>query len=168
MKKCCGIFIISLFIFLTGCSENPVTDQGLSLDKQTGSHKGIINICCLLTDPLSGTCNLSGNIMYYHEIIPAPENIDDLITVRVSLEVDCEMCDKLGMMHPEWSITQSSVDILILSEEGIVILEKNYTVCNRADILLNVNYLVTTEGVGIAGVSIHPVNSFSVSLNTDE
>ena len=167
MKKYCGIFIISLFIFFTGCSENPVTDPGLSLDKQTGSHKGIINICCLLTDPLSGTCNLGGNIMYYHEIIPAPENIDDLFTIRVSLEVDCEMCDKLGMMHPKWSITQSSVDIVIISEEGIVILEKNYPVCNRIDIMLNVKYLITTEGVGIADLSIIPVNPFSCLRNLD-
>jgi hypothetical protein len=168
MKKCIVIFVLSLLIFLPGCSDPSLTDPGLTLEKPAFPHKGIINVCCPLIDPLSGACNLNGKVMYYHEIISSPNCVEGLYTVYVWLEMDTEICDMLGMMHPAWTITESSTDTVIVNEEGIVILEKNYPVCNRVDIILNVKYLITTCGVGIVETSIHPVNLFSLSIKRDE
>ncbi|HSL90965.1 MAG TPA: hypothetical protein VK870_16815 [Ignavibacteriaceae bacterium] len=168
MKKYFVIFILSLFIILPGCTDPIITEPLLNIEKPAFPHKGIIDVCCPLNDPLSGACNLVGTVMYYHEIISTPQFSEGLYIVKVSLEMDTEICDMLGMMHPPWTITESSMDTIIVNEEGIVILEKNYPVCNRVDIILKAKYLITTEGVGIAEISIHPVNLFTFSLNVDK
>ncbi|MBS4035632.1 MAG: hypothetical protein KGZ85_14270 [Ignavibacterium sp.] len=168
MKKCIVILVLSLLIFLPGCADPIITEPVSNLEKPAFPHKGIIDVCCPLTDPLSGTCNLNGKVMYYHEIISSPNCVEGLYTVYVWLEMDTEICDMLGMMHPAWSITESSTDTVIVNEEGIVILEKNYPVCNRVDIKLNVKYLITTGGVGIVETSIHPVNPFSNAIKVED
>lgn len=168
MKKYYVIFILSLFIILPGCSDPIITEPVSNLEKPAFPHKGVIDVCCPLTDPLSGACNLVGTVMYYHEIISSPNCVEGLYTIQLWLEMDTEICDMLGMMHLAWTITQSSMDTVIVNEEGIVILEKNYMVSNRPDILLNVKYLITTGGVGIVDISIHRLNHFSFSLNVDE
>ncbi len=53
------------------------------------------------------------------------------------------------MMHLEWSSSGKSEDSMYINEEGIYILQKAYSITNRNDVVLAVQYLVTTEGVGV-------------------
>ena len=47
------------------------------------------------------------------------------------------------------ALQAKSEDSMYISEEGIYILQKAYSITNRDDVVLVVQYLVTTEGVGI-------------------
>lgn len=166
MKTFAGILIFCVIIFTSGCSDTFITEPTETLNKpgQTyNSHKGKIDLCCPLQDPLSGTCNINGCVQYYHQILSGPNNNGGVYTIQVNLEMCSELCDLFGMMHPEWRVLGSSEDLVFVSEEGIAILEKYYPVCNRVDIRLNVKYLVTTEGVGIVQMMIEPVSLFSLS-----
>ena len=49
-------------------------------------------------------------------------------------------------------------DTIYVSEEGIYILTKAYCIENRVDIVLVVQYLVTTEGVGIPNLWLQEID----------
>jgi len=57
----------------------------------------------------------------------------------------------------KWSVKGKSQDVVTVSEEGILLIEKSYWIANRYDVVLLVQYLVTTDGVGISGVSLAPL-----------
>jgi hypothetical protein len=59
-----------------------------------------------------------------------------------------------GVMHQNWNILGKSEDVIYVSEEGILLVEKTYRVSNRIDVALLVKYLVTTNGVGISSTQI--------------
>ena len=80
-----------------------------------------------------------------------------LYEISLNLEMDSKLCDKLGMVHLEWRIQGKSNDIVYVSEEGILLVEKTYWITNRNNVVLLVKYLVTTNGVGIASVDLIPV-----------
>jgi hypothetical protein len=61
------------------------------------------------------------------------------------------------MMHLEWRIQGRSNDIVYVSEDGILLIEKCYTITNRSDVVLLVKYLVTTNGIGISSVILAPL-----------
>jgi hypothetical protein len=169
MKKLLVFFSVYMIFLYSGCSDNNIIEPVTGLEKPNtiinNSHKDIIYICCPLQDPLSGACNLVGNVIYAHQILPENDNTNGLVTVLVNLEMNTELCDMLGMMHPQWAVTGTSEDIVYVSEEGIVLLTKTYPVCNRTDIVLIVKYLITTEGVGIGEMYItDSVTSFNVAF----
>jgi len=71
--------------------------------------------------------------------------------------MDSKLCDKLGMVHLEWRAEGRSDDIVYVSEDGILLLEKCYSITNRSDVVLLVKYLVTTNGIGISSVNLAPL-----------
>ena len=56
-------------------------------------------------------------------------------------------------------------DTVYVSEEGIVIVDKTYPIRNRNDIILCIQYLVSTEGVGIPNMWILEIDNPEVDPN---
>jgi hypothetical protein len=140
------IFSVLLFI---GCQENSITDPVGTLEK-TGDpvNREIIQMNFVIDDPLAGSIELVGEVYYTHEVFNS-DQLSNLFLVSVSLDLNAQLNDMLGMMHLDWSSSGKSEDSMYISEEGIYILQKAYSITNRNDVVLIVQYLVTTEGVGI-------------------
>ncbi|HEY6436134.1 MAG TPA: hypothetical protein VIY47_06065, partial [Ignavibacteriaceae bacterium] len=71
--------------------------------------------------------------------------------------INASILDLVGRSHLDWRIEGRSDDLVYVSEEGILLLEKTYNITNRTDVVLLIKYLVTTNGVGIANVNVVPV-----------
>ena len=158
MKTFFVTLVAFLLAFIIGCQENLINEPENSLEKKTDSiNRNSIKICCEIRDPQAGVCNLSGYVNYAHQIINRTMNPMGLYEISLNLEMDSKLCDKLGMVHLEWRIQGKSNDIVYVSEEGILLVEKTYWITNRNNVVLLVKYLVTTNGVGIASVDLIPV-----------
>lgn len=140
------IFSVLLFI---GCQENSITEPAGALEK-TGNpvNRETIQINFVIDDPLAGKVELVGEVYYTHELLNSDQHRNQFL-VSVSLEFNSQLNDMLGMMHLEWRSSGKSEDSMYISEEGIYILQKAYSITNRDDVVLVVQYLVTTEGVGV-------------------
>lgn len=140
------IFSVLLFI---GCQENSITELAGALEK-TGNpvNRETIQINFVIDDPLAGKVELDGEVYYTHELLNSDQRSNQFL-VSVSLEFNSQLNDMLGMMHLEWRSSGKSEDSMYISEEGIYILQKAYSITNRDDVVLVVQYLVTTEGVGV-------------------
>jgi len=151
---------ISLALII-GCQENLLNEPGpeISLDKTaTDTNRNMIKLCCQVQDPLSGPCNLNGCVTYVHQIINRAMNPLGLYEISLHLGMDSKLCNLTDMaVHPEWRVQGKSDDIFYVSKEGILLVEKTYWITNRSDVVLLVQYLVTTDGVGISGVTIVPI-----------
>jgi hypothetical protein len=155
MKTLFALIVAFLLVFFLGCQENAVTEPVFPLEKNDKPvTEQYMKICCELLDPQFGLCNLTGCVTYIHQIMNYSPNTTGLYEISLSLEMDSELCDKLGMYHLEWNIKGRSKDIVYVSEDGIAIVEKSYWITNRNDEMLLVQYLVTTNGVGIANLSL--------------
>jgi hypothetical protein len=160
-------FFITLVAFslalIIGCQENLINEPENSLLKKaeintaTTRTTSSLKICCEVRDPEYGSCNLNGCVNYVHQIINRAMNPIGLNEISLNLEMDSKLCDKLGMMHLEWRIQGKSNDIVHVSEEGILLVEKTYWITNRNDVVLLVRYMVTTDGVGISSVNLVPL-----------
>jgi hypothetical protein len=161
MKKLILIVYVFAIFFAVSCNENILTDQDSYLLSKPDVRKisDVIKICCEVFDPYSGACMVNGCVEYEHQLLPGPKDGRDLYTVLLTLKMDSQLCDKLMMMHLEWLITGKSEDQIVVSEEGIAIVDKYYEITNRDDIVLFVQYLVTTEGVGVADIVIMSINN---------
>ena len=120
--------------------------------------KNRIKICCEVQDPNYGICNLNGCVDYDFKVTsktmnPGPGTYE----ISLTLYMNSVLCDMLGMVHLEWRVEGKSHDVVYVSEEGILLLEKSYWITNRTDVVLLVKYLVTTNGVGIASVNLIPL-----------
>lgn len=150
-------------LFIVGCQENVSTEPETStlmkeeVTASTINNFNSIKICYELRDPEYGTCNLNGYINYAHQIINQTMNPIGLNEIVLKLRMDSKLCDMLGMMHLEWRIEGRSEDVVYVSEDGIAIVEKCYSITNRTDVVLLVKYLVTTNGIGISNVSLAPL-----------
>jgi len=140
------IFSVLLFI---GCQENSITEPAGALEK-TGNpvNRETIQINFVIDDPLAGKVELVGEVYYTHELLNSDQRRNQFF-VSVSLEFNSQLNDMLGMMHLEWRSSDKSEDSMYISEEGIYIVQKAYSITNRDDVVLVVQYLVTTEGVGV-------------------
>jgi hypothetical protein len=140
------IFSVLLFI---GCQESSITEPAGTLEK-TGNPGGkqIIQMNFMIDDPFAGSVEIVGEVYYTHEVGNS-DQFSDLFLVSVTLDLNAELNDMLGMMHLEWKTSGKSEDSMYISEEGMYILQKAYSITNRNDVVLIVQYLVTTEGVGI-------------------
>jgi hypothetical protein len=155
-------FFVTLVAFslalIIGCGENMLNEPQTSLEKKTDSiNKNTIKICCEVRDPEYGSCNLNGCVNYVHQIINRAMNPIGLYEISLRLQMDSKLCDKLGMLHLEWRAEGRSNDIVYVSEEGILLVEKTYWITNRNDVVLLVRYMVTTDGVGISSVNLVPL-----------
>ncbi len=149
MKKLFLITLAFFVLFVMGCQENSITEPVGTLEKTGISvSREIIHINFFLEDPLAGRSELVGDVYYTHELLNSDQH-SNLFLVSVTLELNAQMNDMLGMMHLDWSSSGKSEDSMYISEEGIYILQKAYSITNRDDVVLVVQYLVTTEGVGV-------------------
>jgi hypothetical protein len=150
---------ISLALII-GCQENMLNEPGpeISLDKTaTDTNRNMLKLCCQVQDPLSGTCNLNGSVTYVHQVINRAMNPLSSKVIALHLNINASLNDIAGIANLEWRIEGRSYDLVSVSEEGILLLDKTYSITNRNDVVLLVQYLVTTDGVGISGVTIVPI-----------
>lgn len=148
----------SLALFM-GCQDSMINEPADVLLKGNDDRvsTNIIKLNYNLRDPLYGTCCLAGRMTYSFQILNRAMNPTGLNEIAIHIYIDSEINDMLGMMHLEWRVEGRSDDIIYVSEDGIVLLEKCYSITNRSDVVLLVQYLVTTNGIGISGVSIAPL-----------
>ena len=150
MKNLIKSFVLVSLLFFFGCNDLPPTEPaGVSQKLSNPITKEVLNICCQVTDPIMGACQVVGEVTLVHEIVETQSDLPGLSLVRVQIAMDAELCDRYGMVHLEWGIVCNSQDLIYVSEDGIYLLQKVYPICNRNECLLVVQYLVTTEGVGI-------------------
>jgi hypothetical protein len=159
MKKLLFSLVVFSVLFVLGCEENLINEPADALLKQKdnlASGRTII-LNYELQDPSYGYSRLSGSVSYVHQIINRAMNPMGLYEISLHIEMNSELYDLLGMMHLEWQIHGRSDDIVYVSEDGILLIEKTYQITNRSDVVLIVQYLVTTNGVGISNVSLVPL-----------
>jgi len=160
MKNLFVIFSVFFLTFLFGCQENPIyAPESSPLLKDKVPEVNKLKICCELRDPNYGVCNLNGCVNYTFEVIRDKMGPRRITEVSLNLYMNSVLCDKLGMVHLEWRAVGRSNEVVTVSEEGILLVEKTYTITNRSDVVLLVKYLVTTNGVGIANVNIVPLEN---------
>ena len=99
-----------------------------------------------------------GLVEYTHNIIQVTESPDELYTITVNLNMNSELCDRCMIMHLPWVAEGSSEHTVYVSEEGIALVERGYLISNRNDTMLIVQYLITTEGVGIPNMWIQEID----------
>jgi hypothetical protein len=149
-------FSLALII---GCQENMLNEPSDALLKHSDNLVTTSNIKLNydLRDPLAGTSKLSGQVSYTFQVITEAMNPMALNRVAIHIDMDAELDDMYGMMHLQWLIQGRSDDVVTVSEEGIVLIDKCYSITNRNDVVLLVQYLVTTNGIGISNVSLAPL-----------
>jgi len=158
MKTLILALVTCVLAIFYACQENAVNQPESSQILKDQQHKNnSIKICCEVKDPRYGICNLNGCVDYKVEIIGETMHPRALTAISIKLHMNSVLCDKYGMAHPEWRIEGRSEDVVYVSEEGILILEKGYKITNRNDVDLLVRYLVTTNGVGLADVALVPL-----------
>jgi len=161
MKNLILILAIISLAILSGCQENAVFEpETSSLLRDKVPEEGTIKICCEVKDPKYAICNLNGCVNYNFEVTSMTmDPRSGIYEISLMLYMNSVLCDRLGMVHLEWRVEGKSDDVVYVSEEGILLLEKSYWITNRTDAVLLVKYLVTTNGVGIAGVNLVPLEN---------
>ena len=149
-------FSLALII---GCRESLINEPAevLLKDKDNLVTTNTIKLKYDLRDPLYGSCNLFGKVSYTFQILNRAMNPIGLSEISIHIVMDSELDDRFGMMHLQWRIQGRSDNIVNVSEDGILLLEKSYPITNRSDVVLLVKYLVTTNGVGISSVNLAPL-----------
>jgi len=150
---------ISLTLIIIGCQENMLNEPSETLLKQNDNliTTNTLKLECDLRDPLYGISKLCGSVQYTIQIINDAMTPVGLNRISLRLYINAELEDMYGMMHLEWRVEDRSHDVVTVSEEGIAIVEKCYWISNRVDVVLLIQYLVTTDGVGVAGISLAPL-----------
>jgi len=156
-------FFVTLAAFslalIVGCQESMLNEPAdvLMKGKDNLVSTNTIKLKYALHDPLFGTTNLSGKVSYTFQIVNRVMNPTGLKEISIHITMDSELDDLFGMMHLEWRIQGRSDDVVHVSEEGILLIEKCYSITNRSDVVLLVQYLITSNGIGISGVSLAPL-----------
>jgi hypothetical protein len=152
-----ALFVFSLALFI-GCQENPVSQfEASPILKIKPPTEQSIKLCCELKDPYSNVCNLKGRVDYVFEVIKNTMNPRAITLISLRINIHASLCDKLRMMPCAWFIEGKSNEIVQVSEEGILLLEKSYSITNRNDVVLLVKYMVTKNGFGLSGVNLVPI-----------
>jgi hypothetical protein len=159
MKTFLCSFVAVTFFLMLGCEEIQVTEPTQSVAKKDNLLcNGTINLCCLLDDPLGDCSQLLGEVEYVHEIIESETGEDNQYLVALTLDMSSELCRQSGPNEIYCPIECTTNDTFYVSEEGIYILMKAYIIENRIDVLLMVQYLITTEGVGIPNIWLQEID----------
>lgn len=151
-----------LAIIFAACQDNMISEPGdvlLKADKNSTSlsprtTSNTLKLNYQLQDPLSGETNLKGRITYSIQVMDESISPVGLTKISLHLYINSVLDDIYGIAHPEWRAEGRSDDVFFLSEEGIKVLEKSYSITNRTDVVLLIQYLVTSAGVGISKVSL--------------
>jgi hypothetical protein len=160
MKKFFLTAVALSVLLLIGCQENSITDpigdvgqQDLQKNDDPLVHQGIIELNAILEVPdlTNSFLQISGQIEYVHELVfvdpipPAPQYY-----VSLSFQVNADLSDPYSENHQDLTISSESQDVIYVSEDGIYLLEKSFTVRGRNDgMILLCRFLVTTDGVGL-------------------
>lgn len=156
-------FFITLAAFslalLIGCQENMLNEPSEAFLKQNDNlvTSNILKLECDLRDPSYGISKLCGSVNYTIQVINDAMIPIGLNRISLRLNINALLNDIYGMMHLEWGVEDRSLDVVTVSEDGINILEKCYSISNRTDVVLLIQYLVTTNGVGVASISLAPL-----------
>ncbi len=165
MKNLIVIIVFFMLALIIGCQGSMLNEPADVLMKTGDNHPtssvvGTSNTLKLnynLRDHEGGTCMLTGRVTYVHQVINRGMDPLSSKVIALHLNIDASLCDLAGIAHLEWRIRGKSDDLVSVSEEGILLLEKSYSITNRHDVVLLVKYLVTTDGVGIASVNLVPI-----------
>jgi len=153
MKKFSLIIVVFSVLLLLGCQENSVTDPVSTLEKPGRLvTMETIQLHFVIEDPIGGSSEFVGEVNYTLELVKNSQQINTQSLVSVGIEMNSTLADRLGRTHPEWSSSGRSKESFYVSEEGIYIFEKTYNITNREDVVLVVQYLATTEGIGVPNV----------------
>lgn len=153
-------FFITLAAFslalLIGCQENMLNEPSEAFLKQNDNlvTSNVLKLECDLRDPSYGISKLCGSVNYTIQVINDAMIPIGLNRISLRLNINALLNDIYGMMHLEWGVEDRSLDVVTVSEDGITILEKCYSISNRTDVVLLIQYLVTTNGVGVASISL--------------
>ncbi|MCU0332485.1 MAG: hypothetical protein MUC75_03830 [Ignavibacteriaceae bacterium] len=149
-------FSLALII---GCQESMLNEPSQTMLKPKSDlvHTNIINMNYDVKDPLYGASKVIGEVAYTHEVLIQPMGPIGFKRISLQLSLNSELENLLGMSPIKWSVSGKSQDVVTVSEEGILLIEKCYWIANRYDVVLLVQYMVTTDGVGISGVSLAPL-----------
>ncbi len=160
MKKLFLTTVVFSVLFIIGCQENSITDPIGDIDQKEVNksddpsvHQGTITLEGMLEIPNQSNSYLRiiGQIGYVHRIVlvdPIPPAHQQYVSLRLNVNADLD--DPSSPTDPTWTITSDSEDIFYVSEEGIYLLEKTYTIQGREDgMVLVCRFLVTTDGVGL-------------------
>jgi hypothetical protein len=143
---------------IIGCQESMLNEPSETILKQKDDFVNTNNLSMKyeLQDPLYGTSTLTGQVTYIHQVIYQPMGPIGFNRISININLNAELHNLLGISPRKWIIQGRSEDVVTVSEEGILIIEKYYSINNRRDVVLLVQYLVTTDGIGISGVSLAP------------
>jgi len=159
MKKLFSFVVIFSVLLLIGCQENSITDpmSSESVNKTSttdqNSTTGIIPLEGLLVIPggFQSYYSIDGQINYTHQLVfldpmpPAPQYYVDL-----NLSIGANLTDE---GHNTFRISSTSADNIYVSNDGINILEKSFSVLGRNDgLVLVCSFLVTTDEVGLNAI----------------
>jgi hypothetical protein len=140
----------SLNTELNKTSQQEASNQEVNIYDVNRITKGEIIISHGVIDPLTGDCNIKGKVTYRREIL---DHTADAVKIKLNLEMDAEFYT--NMMNPiKYKIYGRSLDIVLVSENGKIQLDKTYGITFRPDLRLCVRYVVTTNEVGISEVNL--------------
>lgn len=164
MKNIFLIILSFLLALVIGCQDNMINEPADVLLKGDQKNTSIspattsntIKLNYDLVDPTFGSCKLDGRVTYSHQVLDFEGSMTPVGLRKIDLKIfiNSTLDDITGMLHLEWRIEDKSEDVLYLNEEGIFLLEKSYWISYRDDVVLLVQYLVTTDGIGISKVSL--------------
>jgi hypothetical protein len=153
--------VVSSVLLLIGCQENSITDP-VSVDPVNKTQnlsstdtQGRFPLEGRLINPGDGLNQyfaIEGSIDYIHELVPLdPIPPAPQFFVSLKLNVNAELRDPLSPTDPIWTISDRTEDMIYVSEEGIYLLYKTFSVLGREDgLALVCRFLVTTDGVGLS------------------
>jgi hypothetical protein len=161
MKNLIFAFAVSSALFIISCQESSLTDPVSveSANKVQIQEETIIDgnfpLSGVLVDPANRVYShfmIEGGINYTHEKVfldPIPSAPQYYISLKFSVNALLTGPED-SPNYNSWKISSNSEDLVYVSEEGILLIEKSYPVLGRSDgLTLVCRYLVTTEGVGL-------------------
>ena len=159
MKTIFVNLVAFLLVLILGCQENGINEPAnvLMKDSETLSTSNIIKLNYDLRDPISGTSTLSGRVSYSIQLITEGMGPRASNQFKIQINMKSKLEDRFGMTHMEWRVEGRSEDVVYVSEDGILLLQKTYPITNRTDVIVLVQYLVTTDGIGISSLALVPL-----------
>jgi len=143
-------------LFLIGCQENSITDPIQDTELQKTDNPSVLTGTMILEGLLeipnqpNSYLSINGQADYVHELYlvdPIPPAPQYYISLR--LNVNAELTE-ISSVDPTYSISAQSEDLFYVSEEGIYLLEKTFSIQGRNDgLVLVCRFLVTTDGIGL-------------------
>ena len=177
MKKLFVLPVFFLILFFIGCQENPITEPVAERSERSSpliSKEGIINLCCSVSDPLSGECSVVGKLFYIHEVTTTNNSI--YATIDLTIDVNAELCPEaiqFGVLP--WNIVNKTTHSFAVKNlqslnttfkgESEKQFTQLYTISNRNDIMLEIQFLVDLNELKIT--SIRTVKVFATLLTAE-